>query len=102
MPLWHALAAVGIKLVLARQELGAAYAADGHARVSGGLGVVVVNSGPGATNLLTGAAVASADGVPLLLITPDRRREVAVASCAICCAACAVALGRTPVARTST
>ena len=75
MPLWHALTDAGINLTLARQELGAAYAADGHARVSGELGVVVVNSGPGATNLLTGAGVSWADSVPLLLITPHRGRQ---------------------------
>jgi len=38
-----------------RQETGAAFIADGYARVSGGLGVVLVTSGPGATNALTGA-----------------------------------------------
>ena len=57
--------------VISRQETGAAYMADGYARVSGSLGVVVVTSGPGATNALTGTMAAQAAGVPLLTITGE-------------------------------
>ncbi len=54
-----------------RQETGAAYIADGYARVSGGLGVVLVTSGPGATNAVTGAVNADASGTPLLVISGE-------------------------------
>lgn len=54
-----------------RQETGAAYIADGFARVSGGLGVVLVTSGPGATNAVTGAMNADASGTPLLVISGE-------------------------------
>jgi len=59
------------RYVVCRQETGAGYMADGYARVSGGLGVVVVTSGPGATNALTGSMSAQAAGVPLLTITGE-------------------------------
>ena len=42
------------RYVICRQETGAAYIADGYARVAGRMGVVLVTSGPGATNALTG------------------------------------------------
>jgi acetolactate synthase-1/2/3 large subunit len=58
-----------IELVMAKHEEGAAFMADGYARVTRGLGVCAGTSGPGATNLLTGVACAFADGVPLLVIT---------------------------------
>ena len=56
---------------ICRQETGAAYIADGYARASGGLGVVLVTSGPGATNALTGMVNADASGTPLLIITGE-------------------------------
>lgn len=56
---------------ICRQETGAAYIADGYARASGGLGVVLVTSGPGATNALTGVLNADASGSPLLVITGE-------------------------------
>jgi acetolactate synthase-1/2/3 large subunit len=59
------------RYVIARQETGAAYIADGYARVSGKLGVVLVTSGPGATNALTGTMNAQNSGVPLLTITGE-------------------------------
>jgi len=58
-------------LVINRHETGAAYMADGYARVSGGLGVVLTTSGPSATNALTGMMNAQAANVPLLLITGE-------------------------------
>lgn len=59
------------RYVITRHETGAAYMADGYARVSGRLGVVLVTSGPGATNALTGTMNAQASGVPLLTITGE-------------------------------
>ena len=58
-----------IKPILTKHEEGAAFMADGYARVSGGIGVCYATSGPGATNLVTGVANAYMDNVPLLVIT---------------------------------
>lgn len=58
-----------IKLILTRHEQGATHAADGYARVSGKPGVVLVTSGPGATNTVTGIATAYMDSVPLVVFT---------------------------------
>ncbi len=58
-----------LRLVVARHEQGAAFMADGYARVGRRLAVCAGTSGPGSTNLLTGVAVSFADGVPLLVIT---------------------------------
>lgn len=55
--------------VLCRHEQGAAHAADGYARSTGRAGVVLVTSGPGATNTVTGIMTASMDSVPLVVIT---------------------------------
>lgn len=60
-----------MRYVICRHETGAAYLADGLARVSGGLGVVLTTSGPGATNALTGAMNAQASGVPMLVLTGE-------------------------------
>lgn len=58
-----------VKLILTRHEQGATHAADGYARVSGKPGVVLVTSGPGATNTVTGIATAFMDSVPLVIFT---------------------------------
>jgi acetolactate synthase-1/2/3 large subunit len=58
-----------IRLVVSKHEEGAAFMADGYARVGKRLSVCAGTSGPGATNLLTGVACAFSDGVPLLVIT---------------------------------
>ncbi len=58
-----------IRHILCAHEQGAAHAADGYARVSGKVGVVMATSGPGATNLVTGIATAMLDSVPLVAIT---------------------------------
>ncbi len=55
--------------VLSAHEQGAAHAADGYARASGEVGVVIATSGPGATNLVTGIATAYLDSVPMVAIT---------------------------------
>jgi len=58
-----------INHVLTAHEQGAAHAADGYARASGKVGVVIATSGPGATNLVTGIATAYLDSVPMVAIT---------------------------------
>jgi acetolactate synthase-1/2/3 large subunit len=58
-----------IALIGTKHEEGAAFMADGYARVKRKLAVCAATSGPGATNLLTGVACAFADGVPMLVIT---------------------------------
>lgn len=55
--------------VLTAHEQGASHAADGYARTSGKVGVVIATSGPGATNLVTGIATAQLDSIPLVAIT---------------------------------
>ncbi len=70
MPFYDALHdAPGLKHVLVRHEQGAAFAANGHARASGRVGVCVATSGPGASNLVTGIADAMLDSVPMVVIT---------------------------------
>ena len=54
---------------LTAHEQGASHAADGYARASGKVGVVIATSGPGATNLVTGIATAMLDSVPMVAIT---------------------------------
>jgi len=58
-----------IRHVLTRHEQGATHAAEGYARVSGKPGVVLVTSGPGATNTVTGIADAYMDSIPLVVFT---------------------------------
>ena len=57
------------KFVLGRHEQGSAHMADGYARASGKVGVCLVTSGPGATNVITGLGTAYLDGVPMVVIT---------------------------------
>src|SRR5215471_7362725 len=73
MPLYDALEGSGIRHVLARHEQGAIFAAEGHARATGEVGVAIATSGPGATNLVTGIADAKMDSVPLVCITGQVR-----------------------------
>jgi acetolactate synthase-1/2/3 large subunit len=58
-----------IRHVLVRHEAGAAHAAEGYARSTGKPGVVLVTSGPGATNAVTGIADAFMDSIPLIVLT---------------------------------
>ncbi len=58
-----------IKHILVRHEAGAAHAAEGYARSTGKPGVVLVTSGPGATNAVTGIADAFLDSIPLVVLT---------------------------------
>jgi len=58
-----------VKHILVRHEQGATHAADGYARATGKPGVVLVTSGPGATNAVTGIATAYMDSIPLVVIS---------------------------------
>ena len=69
MPIFDAiLDSKTTKLILVRHEQGATHMADGYARASGKVGVVLVTSGPGATNTITGVMTAHMDSVPLVVI----------------------------------
>ena len=63
------LASDRIHHIITAHEQGASHAADGYARATGKVGVVIATSGPGATNLVTGIATAYLDSVPLVAIT---------------------------------
>ncbi len=67
--IYHELPNYPIKHVLVRHEQGAVHAADGYARATGKVGVVLVTSGPGATNTVTGIATAYMDSIPLVVFT---------------------------------
>jgi len=69
LPLFDALHDSPIRMILVRHEQGAAHMADGYARASGSPGVVLVTSGPGATNLVTGLATANSDSIPVVAFT---------------------------------
>jgi acetolactate synthase I/II/III large subunit len=69
LPAYDALLDSKIKHILVRHEQGAAHMAEGYARVSGRPGVVMVTSGPGATNTVTGIADAYMDSTPLVVIS---------------------------------
>ena len=58
-----------VELILTRHEQGAAHMADGYARATGKPGVVLVTSGPGATNIVTGVATAYMDSIPMVIFT---------------------------------
>jgi acetolactate synthase-1/2/3 large subunit len=58
-----------VKHILVRHEQGATHAADGYARSTGKPGVVLVTSGPGATNAVTGIATAYMDSIPMVVLT---------------------------------
>ena len=73
--LYRGLAGSGVRHVTARHEQGAAFMADGYARVSGRPGVALVITGPGLTNALTAMAQARADSVPMLVISGVNRRD---------------------------
>ena len=69
MPMFDALVDSKIKLILVRHEQGATHMADGYARATGKPGVVLVTSGPGATNTVTGLLTALMDSVPMIVLT---------------------------------
>jgi len=71
MPMHQALTRYGdsVRTILPRHEQGGAFAAQGYARSTGKVGVVMATSGPGATNLVTAIADAKLDSIPLVCIT---------------------------------
>jgi acetolactate synthase-1/2/3 large subunit len=77
MPMHQALTHRGDKLrtILPRHEQGGIFAAEGYARSTGKVGVVMATSGPGATNLVTGLADAKMDSVPVVAITGQVARH---------------------------
>jgi len=78
IPIFDALVTTGtsIKMILVRHEQAAAHMADGYARVTGKPGVVLVTSGPGATNTLTGIMTAHMDSVPMIVLTGQQIRPM--------------------------
>src|ERR671910_2549987 len=69
LPAYDAMTQYPIRHILVRHEQGATHMADGFARASGGVGVAVATSGPGATNMVTGIATAMLDSSPIVCIT---------------------------------
>src|SRR3989338_7170165 len=69
IPIFDALVHSPIKFVLTRHEQGATHMADGMARATGKAGVVLVTSGPGATNAITGIATAYMDSIPMVVLS---------------------------------
>ncbi len=69
MPIFDSIFDSKIKLVLTRHEQGATHMADGYARATGKPGVVLVTSGPGATNTVTGLLTAHMDSAPMIVIS---------------------------------
>lgn len=69
LPIYDKLYESGVFHVLTRHEQGAIHAAEGYARISGKPGVVIVTSGPGATNIVTGLTDAMMDSIPLVVFT---------------------------------
>ena len=70
MPIFDALVdSEQLRFILTRHEQGATHMADGYARATGKVGVVLVTSGPGATNTITGILTAQMDSVPLVVLT---------------------------------
>jgi len=71
LPIYDAIdtSAVSLKHILVRHEQAATHAADAYARATGKPGVVLVTSGPGATNAITGIATAHLDSIPLIVLT---------------------------------
>lgn len=69
LDIYNSIRSEGVRHILTATENGAITAADGYARSTRGLGVVMATSGPGASNLITGLAAANLDGTALLAIT---------------------------------
>src|SRR6059058_2218823 len=69
LPLFDALYDAQFKVILVRHEQGAVHMAEGYARATGRPGVVVVTSGPGGTNVITGLTDAFMDSTPVVVFT---------------------------------
>ncbi len=74
IPIFDALVDSSIQLVLVRHEQGATHMADGYARATGKPGVVLVTSGPGATNTVTGMLTAQMDSAPMIVLCGQTNR----------------------------
>ena len=69
IPIFDAILDSSLELILCRHEQGGTHMADGFARTANKAGVVVVTSGPGATNTISGILTAQMDSVPMVVIT---------------------------------
>ncbi len=76
LPLFDRLYDAPIKVIVPRHEQGGCHMADGYARASGKVGVIVTTSGPGACNIVTGLATALMDSIPLVAITGQVRTDL--------------------------
>jgi len=76
LPLFDRLFDAPIKFIVPRHEQGGCHMADGYARATGKVGVVLATSGPGACNLVTGLATAMMDSIPLVAFTGQVRTEL--------------------------
>jgi len=78
LPIYDEIAKMHGRLrhILARHEQGAVHMAEGYAKATGGVGVVIVTSGPGATNAVTGIANAFMDSTPLVVISGQVPRKM--------------------------
>jgi acetolactate synthase-1/2/3 large subunit len=76
MPIFDALVDSDIELILVRHEQGASHMADGYARATGKPGVVLVTSGPGATNTVTGLLTAHMDSVPMIVLCGQQITDI--------------------------
>jgi acetolactate synthase-1/2/3 large subunit len=76
LPLFDKFYGSPIKIIVPRHEQGGCHMADGFARASGKVGVIVTTSGPGACNIVTGLATAMMDSIPLVAITGQVRTEL--------------------------
>ena len=75
LPVYDAITSdVSFRFILNRHEQATGHAAEGYALATGRVGVCIVTSGPGATNMVTAIADANMDSVPLLVITGQGRR----------------------------
>jgi len=76
LPLFDRLYDAPINFIIPRHEQGGCHMADAYARASGKVGVIIVTSGPGACNLVTGLATAMMDSVPIVALTGQVRTEL--------------------------
>jgi len=76
LPTFDALYDAPIHFIIPRHEQGGAHMADGYARASGKVGVIITTSGPGACNIVTGLGTAMMDSIPLVAITGQVRTEL--------------------------
>ena len=76
LPLFDKLYDAPINFITPRHEQGGCHMADAYARASGKVGVIVVTSGPGACNLVTGLATAMMDSIPIVALTGQVRTEL--------------------------